>query len=161
MNNKLKREISLILRSEVFSRLKGQTHHINTTLDRHIISVTLVCNRIYSFLKKFNIMISEEELIIAALCHDLGMSDRHNKEVFPTHKDLALKHGERSVYYAIGILGEDFTPKEEEIVKQHMFPMLLPPRCIEGWILITADKYCTVKDFFGSAFCCLPFHKKS
>ncbi|MBQ9550209.1 MAG: HD domain-containing protein [Lachnospiraceae bacterium] len=161
MNDKLKQEISLILRSDVFSRLKGQTHHINTTLDRHIISVALVCKRISSFLKRFNAGINEDELIIAALCHDLGMSDRHDKKVFPTHRDLALKHGERSVYYAREILGLAFTEREEDIVKQHMFPMLRPPRSIEGWILITADKFCTVWDFLGCALNRLPFHKKS
>ncbi len=161
MNDHFKQKISLVLRSSVFSRLKGQEHHINTTLDRHIISVTLVCGRITSFLKRFGIRVSEEELIIAALCHDLGLSDRHDKNVFPTHRDLALNHGKRSVYYAKEILGKDFTEMEEEIVRQHMFPMLPPPRYFEGWILITADKFCTVKDFLGCAFYNLPFHKNS
>ncbi len=149
MNTEFRKELEMIRQSEVYERMRFQRHHFNTTLLKHVLSVTEVCSRISSFLKRRGMKIHERELYIAAICHDMGMTDRYDRNVFPTHRDLALKHGEQSVYYARKILKEHFTRREEEIIKNHMFPLLLPPRSIEGLILICADKYRTILDFLG------------
>ena len=139
----------MIVNSDVFKRLTGQKHHYNTTLDRHIFSVAYTCRKVSGFLKKLGIRIREHELIIAAFCHDLGMADRNDSSVYSFFENnLAFHHGRRSVMYARKILGENLTELEKNIIIRHMFPMQLPPRYMEGWILIASDKFCTVKDFF-------------
>lgn len=77
------------------------------------------------------------------------MADRHDDNVYHfLRNNIALRHGNRSVEYAEKILGPDLTELEKHVIIRHMFPTQLPPLCREGWILIAADKYCTVKDFF-------------
>lgn len=142
-----KEQLKKISESDIYKRMDGQTHHCNITLKTHVLSVMCECQSIAAFLKKHGIKVHEKDLYIAALCHDLGMVDRHDKRVYATHAALALLHGERGVYYAKSILGEDLTEIEAAAIRLHMFPLRIPPIHIEGWILIAADKYCTVKDF--------------
>ncbi len=149
MDNTFREELNMLRESEVYERMRFQSHHYNTTLLKHVLSVAGVSARIARFLKKRGVKIHERELYIAALTHDLGMTDRYDKTVFPTHRDLALTHGDRSAFYARSILGDRFTLREEQIIKSHMFPLLPPPKTIEGWILIAADKYRTILDFMG------------
>ena len=141
-------DLKLIRCSEVYERMRFQRHHCNTTLLKHVLSVARVSGNIARVLKKAGVKVRERELYVAAICHDMGMTDRYDKSVYPTHKDLAVKHGERSVYYLKSILGDRYIEREGQIIRYHMFPMLAPPRCIEGWILIAADKFRTVMDFF-------------
>ena len=149
MNRTYEDQLRAIVNSNVFKRLTGQEHHYNTTLDRHIFSVAYACRRISSFLRRLGIRVREKELIVAAFCHDLGMADRHDDNVYHfLRNNIALRHGNRSVEYAEKILGPDLTELEKHVIIRHMFPTQLPPLCREGWILIAADKYCTVKDFF-------------
>lgn len=152
MNENYREQLKLIFNSDVFNRMRAQQHHYNTTLMRHVINVAKVCRSISRVLQRAGIRISEGELLVAAFCHDLGMTDRYNKEIYPTHMDLALGHGRRSIYYARSILKDRFTKKEAHIIERHMFPMKKGPKCIEGWILIIADKFCTVKDFIVNLF---------
>ena len=140
-------QLKLIIESDVFRRMKYQRHHYNITLLYHVISVAKVCRNISSFLRKAGISVHEDELLIAAFCHDLGMVDRYDKDIYPKHRDLALGHGNRSCHYARKILKDNFTKREEHIIKRHMFPMKAAPLCREGWILIAADKFCTAWDF--------------
>lgn len=142
-------QLRLIVNSDVFKRLVGQEHHYNTTLDQHIFSVAYTCRKVSGFLKKLGVNVREKELIVAAFCHDLGMADRRDKNIYPFFENnLAFNHGNRSVMYAEEILGRDLTELERNIIIRHMFPTQLPPRYKEGWILIASDKFCTVKDFF-------------
>lgn len=37
------------------------------------------------------------------------------------------------------------TPREENIIARHMFPLVpLPPTCREAWLVCAADKYCAL-----------------
>ncbi|MBQ6967604.1 MAG: HD domain-containing protein [Lachnospiraceae bacterium] len=134
-------------KSEVFSRMDNRTHHMNTTLKDHVFSALSTSKKVAVFLKKRGVRINEEELYIATLCHDLGMVDRDDKTVFKNQADLALHHGDRSLFYAREILKDDLSERETDSIKHHMFPIGRPPVYPEGWILSTVDKYVTIKDF--------------
>ena len=55
-----------------------------------------------------------------------------------THPGTALKNAKK-----------DFrlTPREQDIIKKHMWPLtVIPPMCREAWIVTAADKYCSLME---------------
>jgi uncharacterized protein len=84
-----------------------------------------------------------ETLIRGALLHDYFLYDWHDK-----NKDCrlhAFSHPRKALQNAY----EDFelTPKEENIILRHMFPLTpVPPCYLESWIVCVADKFCALKE---------------
>ena len=43
----------------------------------------------------------------------------------------------------------ELTPKEENIILRHMFPLTpIPPYYLESWIVCIADKFCAINEIF-------------
>ncbi len=82
-------------------------------------------------------------LVRGALLHDYFLYDWHDRS--REHRLHAFSHPQKALQNAC----EDFelTPKEENIILRHMFPVtLIPPCCTESWIVCVADKFCALKE---------------
>ncbi len=83
----------------------------------------------------------------AGMLHDFFLYDWHK----PARETGGYFHGFTHPFAAARNAKRYFriTPKEENMIKTHMFPLtLLPPLSKEGWVLTYADKYCTCVEFF-------------
>lgn len=92
----------------------------------------------------WNLPVRRYELIRGALLHDYFLYDWHDREHAHRrphgffHPDAAWKNAR-----------EDFplTRREENIIRRHMFPLtLVPPSCLEAWLVCAADKICSVQE---------------
>ncbi len=90
---------------------------------------------------KLGIRVSWNELIRAALLHDYFLYDWHDGPPFN------FKHAFGHPGFAARNAARDYhlTRKEIQIIKCHMWPLtFVPPTCREGWIVVLADKICTL-----------------
>ena len=135
-----------IISSEEFARTFEQTHHLNTTVGDHTLSVTaeavkLCLERGYS---------DEDTLrnvVTASLCHDLGIMGR--KEKYSNNAVCYIKHPLDSVGVYTDVTGES-DERVIDSIRKHMFPVKPGiPRYKEGWILTLADKISSVKEKMG------------
>ena len=82
--------------------------------------------------------------MIAALCHDLGIIGRDRKyqsdsECFQCHAADSVRVAQR--------LYPDIDAKTLDAIRCHMYPLTrTPPKSAEGYILIAADKFCSVSE---------------
>ena len=80
----------------------------------------------------------------AAMLHDLVYYDWHDKARW--HRPHGFKHPRFAMYNAKN-LNPGITPKEENIILRHMWPLtVVPPRYREGWVVTFADKYCASRE---------------
>ena len=78
--------------------------------------------------------------------HDYFLYDWHEKD--GGHR----LHGFRHPAFALYNASKDFSlnRKERNIIARHMFPLtVLPPRCLEAWIVCFVDKYCAFSETMG------------
>lgn len=134
------REAGDILSSENFKKSAQNIQHGNMTVHAHSMNVARAS---LSISEKLPFSVSKRELIRGALLHDYFLYDWHKKDPANVHKNL---HG----FYHPGIALKnatrdyDLTDREKDIIKKHMWPMtIVPPKCVEGWIVTAADKYCS------------------
>lgn len=139
-----------VLESKYFKRAKYEPHHFQITIAEHSMNLARSCLNCCDFLEKFGIRTKREELVIACLCHDLGLLDRKERYVCGPHQ--AIMHGSVAVGIAKEILG-NVTPLETEIIERHMFPLfIIPPTSIEGNIMQLLDKFCAIQEILGLAY---------
>ena len=80
----------------------------------------------------------------AAILHDLFYYDWHDPAMW--HRPHGYKHPRFALENA-RVLNPDITPKEENIILRHMFPLtVVPPKYREGWVVTMCDKYCATKE---------------
>lgn len=94
----------------------------------------------------FKITVDRRSLIVGALLHDYFLYDWHEKD--GGHR----LHGFRHPAFALYNASKDFSlnRKERNIIARHMFPLtVLPPRCLEAWIVCFVDKYCAFSETMG------------
>ncbi|MCR4656576.1 MAG: HD domain-containing protein [Lachnospiraceae bacterium] len=132
--------------SEVFKAARKQIHHRKTTVARHIMRVTAVAADIASKLNKEKQRVDMKDVIIAAVCHDLGIVGRYEK--YRNDVECCLKHPKDSLIVAKQIY-PDLNRRVEDIILHHMFPLVpVPPRSLEGFVVIMADKIVAYHDRF-------------
>lgn len=132
-----------ILSSPNFHKTRGHIQHGNMTVNAHCMNVAKYSLAISDKLAKLGIRCKRDELIRGALLHDYFLYDWHDEDHRQPHKlhgfyhpGIALKNA--SVEY-------DLTPREQEIIRKHMWPLtVVPPTCREAWIVTTADKWCSL-----------------
>ena len=109
----------------------------------------------YKIAKLFSRWFADDKsLIRGALLHDYFLYDWH----IPDKKHRL--HGFRHPKTALLNAREDFelTPMEEDIVKNHMFPLtVLPPKYKETLLVCMVDKACSVYEFFAE----MPYKKRA
>ena len=89
-------------------------------------------------------------LVRGALLHDYFLYDWHKNKIRPSrfYKFYEL-HGFTHPGTALKNAKKDFrlTPREQDIIKKHMWPLtVIPPMCREAWIVTAADKYCSLME---------------
>lgn len=133
-----------ILKSRKFMSTKQHIQHGNMTVNDHCLNVAK-----YSLIirEKLHISCDEKELIRGALLHDYFLYDWHSKEHVPIYKLHGFYHPGIALRNAMDEY--ELTSKEKEIIKRHMWPLtIIPPTCKEGWIVTTADKWCSLLETF-------------
>ena len=139
---------------EVQGLAKYVQHSTINRLD-HITSVTYMS---YVYCKKLSL--DYNAAARGAMLHDLFYYDWHDGDW--SHRP----HGYRHPGFALTnarILNPAITPKEENIILRHMFPLtVIPPRYPEGWIVSLCDKYCAIRELLiaDSAYFRAKFEEK-
>lgn len=119
-----------------FMQSKQNIQHGQTSVYQHSLSVAYLSCLIAENLSLF---VDWHDLIRGALLHDYFLYDWHDKS-----HDHPRPHGLTHPQAAYENASRDFTLslKEINIIKRHMFPLtLMPPTCLEAWIVCLADKY--------------------
>lgn len=95
-------------------------------------------------LGRCGVAVSEEDVVRAALLHDIGMTE---ESVF---RSPASEKGRTHPVEGARIAREEFgaNPTQEDAVLRHMWPVCsaVPPHTIEGLIVTVADKRSTFGD---------------
>ena len=136
-----------ILNSDNFQKIKEHIQHGNMTVNEHCINVAKTSLRIRD---KLHIKCNKRDLIRGALLHDYFLYDWHKNKIRPSrfYKFYEL-HGFTHPGTALKNAKKDFrlTPREQDIIKKHMWPLtVIPPMCREAWIVTAADKYCSLME---------------
>lgn len=126
-----------------FYEEKEAMQHGCTTIYQHSVHVAYVS---LFLMEKWQIPLDEVSLVKGALLHDYFLYDWHEKD--GGHR----LHGFRHPAFALYNASKDFSlnRKERNIIARHMFPLtVLPPRCLEAWIVCFVDKYCAFSETMG------------
>ena len=137
-----------VINSEEFQKACRQKHHNNGNVGAHMIDTAYYSYMLCQKLNHIGIHTQTEELILACLCHDLGIVDnRHVK--YQTGLECIHQHPLDSIPIAEELLGE-LSPCLEDTIRTHMWPLAVnAPRYREGVILSIIDKYCCVLETAG------------
>lgn len=126
----------------IFEKGWQQVHHKGTTVAMHSEHVAVIALWLAEHSKK---PVDEESLVLGALCHDLGIIDRHKK--FKSQMATFTKHPGDSVVIARALLGDKFNPTIEDMIRYHMWPLTrIMPKTAEGRILVMSDKICSAQE---------------
>ena len=130
-----------ILRNTEFQRRKDFLHHQDSVYE-HSIRVSLVAYKISKFLSKY-IPISTEDVVVSALLHDFYLEPwRDSKE-----KLHGFTHGKIASINADSFFHSKMNDITLNSIKCHMFPLALPPKYYEGWIVTISDKIVSFEVF--------------
>lgn len=128
--------------SEIFRQAHGQEHHKHTTVALHSERVAAMCLHLADHL---GMTIDEEQVVLAALSHDLGIIGRHEK--FKSEMETYLKHPDDSADIAKELLGEKYSDTMEDMIRYHMWPISeQAPETKEGFLIMIADKICAIQE---------------
>jgi uncharacterized protein len=135
-----------IICSDDFLKTFEQTHHKCMTVGDHTLSVTAVAVRLCRSMN-LNDDTTLRNVIMASLCHDLGIMGRHEK--YRNNAQCFVAHPVDSVEAYRTLTGKE-NERIVDSISCHMFPLRpLPPRYKEGWILTMADKISAVRERLG------------
>ncbi|MCR4716605.1 MAG: HD domain-containing protein [Lachnospiraceae bacterium] len=144
VRNEVRRLGASIIESKEFMSAYNETHHNATSVAKHSEDVACTSIRICRLLEKFGISVNHQDMVNAALCHDLGMLDRNEK--YESVKACHKEHPMESVSVAKSILA-DYNDNVEDAISNHMWPVTGSfPKSKEGRVIVVADKYCAMKD---------------
>lgn len=130
-----------ILSSDRFEQAQLVRHHYWTSVAAHSKKTVEYALRICARLKKHGVRINEKDVVRAALLHDIGMTDQKVSRSISFRK--AYLHPRKSEQIA----KEEFSANEVQCnaIRRHMWPIcLIPPRFREGWVVLAADKCCSL-----------------
>ena len=140
----LKRYGQHIIDSAEFAETFSQAHHIDTTVGDHTLYVSRTSLRICYYLDKLHIHTDIPDMVVGSLCHDLGIMGREEK--FSTKRECYREHPSDSVDVARR-LHPSLNARTEKMIRHHMWPYTLKsPGSKEGYILVVADKYCSIRE---------------
>lgn len=129
-----------IIENYTVQQMKKYMQHFDTTCFEHCYMASYYC---YKVSKIFNW--DYKSAARGAMLHDLFLYDWRKKQ--EDIKGLhAFTHGKTAYKNADSLFNLNKT--EEDMIKNHMFPItVIPPKSKEGWLLTIIDKYCTTMDF--------------
>ena len=135
-----------IFQSREFQDVKNQKHHLRSTVGSHSRRVAILCAFFCDCLSRAGVETQKEELVKAALCHDLGMQGRYSHR-YSSGRDIIRNHPLNSSEEAGKLLG-GLTDLQREAIEKHMWPMCpdLSIRHKETALITIADKLCAIVD---------------
>lgn len=130
-----------ILDSDRFKKARDIVHHHKTNIAGHSEKTAEYGKRICQWLKKHDIEVSEEDVVTACLLHDIGMTDDEVSSTVSWKKAyLHPRRGEEIARHEY-----DANEIQCNAIRRHMWPIcIVPPRTREGWIVVAADKCCSI-----------------
>ena len=135
------KEIEEICAASRMEQSKQYCQHGMTSVYSHSLSVAYES---CCLAERFHLQVDYHALIRGAFLHDYFLYDWHDRE----HKHKR-PHGFYHPGVALQNAMEDFTLSkiEKDIIKKHMFPLtVVPPSCLEAWIVCLADKVCSTRE---------------
>lgn len=131
-----------ILASNNFNKTKEFIQHGNMTVNNHVMNVARYS---LALSDKLHIKCNKKELVRGALLHDYFLYDWHIPDEENPHKLHGFYHPGRALKNAM--MEYKLTPREQDIIKKHMWPLtVVPPMCREAWIVTAADKWCSLME---------------
>ena len=128
-----------ILEHPVFQSMDQFIQHGNTTTKTHCIQVSYLS---YCICRKHSM--DYRAAARAGLLHDLFLYDWHTEKNHIhgyTHPRVAMNNAVK--YF-------DITPKEQNMILRHMWPLTpVPPKSREGMVIVYADKFCGINEVYG------------
>ncbi|RZS92866.1 uncharacterized protein EV209_2609 [Cuneatibacter caecimuris] len=129
-----------ILDSSVFQSMNQYIQHGHTTCLEHCVQVSYLSYRICRLYG-----LDSRAAARAGLLHDLFLYDWHTvaKETGNhfhgfTHPRVAMNNAQEHF---------TLTDKERDMILKHMWPLtVIPPKSREGFVLMYADKYCSIAE---------------
>lgn len=128
-----------IMENPVFKSMDQFIQHGNTTTKTHCIQVSYLS---YCICRKHS-----WDYVAAAragLLHDLFLYDWHTEKNHIhgfTHPRVAMENAKKHF---------DISPLEQNIILRHMWPLTpIPPKSIEGMVIMYADKFCGISEMYG------------
>lgn len=144
LHRQIREAASDIIKSQNFNATKAHIQHGNMTVNNHCMNVAKYSIAIS---EKLGIPCQKEELIRGALLHDYFLYDWHVGDYAKPYKLHGLYHPGRALRNALKEY--QLTPREQDIIKKHMWPLtVVPPMCREAWIVTAADKWCSLMETF-------------
>jgi uncharacterized protein len=140
LQHKIKEAAEDILKSNNFQSTKEYIQHGNMTVNSHCVNVAKYS---LALSEKLHIPCNRNEMIRGALLHDYFLYDWHSKD----HVKLYKLHGFVHPGVALKNASKEYnlTPREQDIIKKHMWPLtVVPPMYREAWIVSAADKWCSL-----------------
>ncbi len=110
--------------------------HGNTTTLQHCIRVSYLS---YKISRAYGL--DYRSTARGALLHDLFLYDWHTHKAETGNRFHGFTHPKTAHQNAIKYFS--LNKKEEDIILKHMWPMtIIPPKYVEGFIVMYVDKYC-------------------
>lgn len=141
--------ITPIVENEKIKRMDQYIQHGNASTLEHCVAVAYIS---FIVAKRFHIRCDYNSLIRGALLHDYFLYDWHVAD--DSHKWHGFHHAKKALHNAC----RDFELNniEKDIIVKHMFPLnIKPPRYRESFIVMLADKYCSLYEVFKKVPCFL------
>ncbi len=136
--------INEILKHDEFQKRKSYKHHGDITVYDHSLAVSKVAYAMAKKLKK-----DYKSAAIGGLLHDFY--DKPWQDVIekkPFLKKHGFVHAKEAKLNANKYFPNLMTPKIDNIIERHMFPLnKIPPKYAESWIVTIADKYVSLEVF--------------
>lgn len=127
-----------ILQNEKVESMDRFMQHGKTTTLSHSIGVSYISYRVC---RKWKLDFASAAR--AGLLHDFYLYDWHVYVKESTDRFHGLTHPRKALYNA----EKEFiiNKKEKNIILRHMWPLTpIPPRTLEGFVVVFADKYCGI-----------------
>ncbi|MFH5836215.1 HD domain-containing protein [Proteiniclasticum sp. C24MP] len=133
-----------LLHHEEVLKMKGFIQHGDLSTYDHAVNVAWTS---YRLSKKLGLKVDDRSLLRGALLHDFYLYDWHvrdeNRKRFHGfhHPRTALRNAKR--HFSVNEI-------EEDIILKHMWPLTLKfPKYRESFVVMMADKICSIKDTLG------------
>lgn len=134
-----------IINHPEFQKRKEFIHHENESVFNHVLEVSYYS---YLYCKKKNL--DYKSAAIGGLLHDFYPNPWQNckkvkKKFFKMH---GFVHAKEALENAKNFFPQYMTPKIENIIERHMFPLnITPPKYKEAWVVTMMDKKVSMKVF--------------
>lgn len=133
-----------IVSSPRFATAEDIVHHSKDhNIAAHSVSTAVRALEIARWLNRHGVTVDERDAVRAALLHDIGMTeDDVSNSPSPVKARSHPREGARIAREEFGVNEVQF-----DAIRHHMWPIgLVPPRTIEGWVVVAADKHCSTRE---------------